>query len=89
MTSALRVIVTTAAIAALVLAVSWIGARAMRNARKGSHGAAAIGWTLLFFGFGMAPPPTPQQQVEDMNRVRKNERTGNDTLDDGQPSRTS
>jgi hypothetical protein len=82
MTSALRVIVTTAVLAAVAVGIAWIGTRAMRNARKGSHGAAAIGWALLFFGFGMAPPPTPQQQVEDTNRVRKNERTGNDTLDD-------
>src|SRR5262249_31319219 len=87
-TSVLRIVVTTAAVAAVVTGVVWIGSRAMRNARKGSHGAAAIGWALLFFGFGMAPPPTPQQQVEDTNRVRKNERTGNDTLDDeDQPSR--
>ena len=82
MTSVLRTVVTTAIIAAVVIGAGWIGTRAMRNARKGSHGAAAIGWALLFFGFGMAPPPTPQQQVEDSNRVRKNEKTGNDTLDD-------
>lgn len=88
MTSALRIVVITIIVAAAVLGVAWVGARAMRNARKGSHGAAAIGWALLFFGFGMAPPPTPQQQVEDKNRESKNERTGNDTLDDDhQPSR--
>jgi hypothetical protein len=81
-TSLLHIVVTTVIVAAVVIGVVWIGARAMRNARKGSHGAAAIGWALLFFGFGMAPPPTPQQQVDDMNRERKNERTGNDTLED-------
>ena len=85
MNTVIRVVVITASVAALMLGAAWIGTRAMRNARKGSHGAAAIGWALLFFGFGMAPPPTPQQQVEDMNRVRKNERTGNDTLDDEDP----
>lgn len=83
MNSVVRAVVTLIVVAAVVLGVGWIGARAMRNARKGSHGAAAIGWALLFFGFGMPPPPTPQQTVEDMNRARKNERTGNDTLDDG------
>jgi hypothetical protein len=82
-THVVRIIVTTIVVAAGVLCVVWIGARAMRNARKGSHGAAAIGWALLFFGFGMAPPPTPQQTIEDTNRERKNERAGNDTLDDG------
>ncbi len=89
MTSALRIVVTIAVAAVVVIGVGWIGTRAMRNARKGSHGAAAIGWALLFFGFGMAPPPTPQQTVEDMNRERKNERTGNDSLDDDddQPAR--
>jgi hypothetical protein len=81
-TSLLHIVVTTVIVAAVVIGVVWIGARAMRNARKGSHGATAIGWALLFFGFGMAPPPTPQQQVEDTNRERKNERAGNDTLDD-------
>jgi hypothetical protein len=81
-TRLLHIVVTTVIVAAVVTGVVWIGARAMRNARKGSHGAAAIGWALLFFGFGMAPPPTPQQQVDDMNRERKNERTGNDTLED-------
>ena len=69
-----------------MIGIVWVGARAMRNARKGSHGAAAaIGWVLLFFGFGMAPPPTPQQQVEDMNRERKNERTGKGSLADEEP----
>jgi hypothetical protein len=88
LTGALRIIVTSVLAAAVVIGVAWIGARAMRNARQGSHGAAAIGWALLFFGFGMAPPPTPQQQVEDMNRERKNERTGNDAFDDDdRPSR--
>ena len=88
MTLVLRILVTTVVAAAVVLGIGWVGARAMRNARKGSHSAAAIGWALLFFGFGMPPPPTPQQQIEDMNRERKNERTGNDTLDedDDRPS---
>jgi hypothetical protein len=87
-TSVLRIVVTTAIVTAVAIGVGWIGTRAMRNARKGSHGAAAIGWALLFFGFGMAPPPTPQQTVEDMNRERKNERTGSDPLDDDDhPSR--
>lgn len=85
MTDVPRTIIIAIVIATMVVGVVWIGARAMRNARKGSHGAAAIGWALLFFGFGMAPPPTPQQQVEDTNRERKNERTGNDSLDDDLP----
>jgi len=78
----LRIVVTIVVVVVAVIGIVWIGTRAMRNARKGSHGAAAIGWALLFFGFGMAPPPTPQQQVEDMNRERKNQRVGNDTLED-------
>ncbi len=82
MTSVLRIVVTTAIAAAVAIGAGWVVARAMRYARKGSHGAAAIGWALLFFSFGMAPPPTPQQQVEDRNRERKNERAGNDELDD-------
>ena len=82
MTSVLRIVVTTAIVAVVAIGASWFGTRAMRYARKGSQGAAAIGWALLFFGFGMPPPPTPQQQVEDSNRERKNERAGNDELDD-------
>lgn len=90
MTGALHLVVTITVVATAAIGIAWLGARALRNARKGSHGAAAIGWALLFLGFGMAPPPTPQQQVEDMNRERQKERGGSDPLDDAlrRPPRT-
>ncbi len=82
LTGVLRFVTTTAIAAAVAIGALWIAMRAMRNARKGSHGAAAIGWVLLFLGFGIPPPPTPQQQVEDMSRERGKEKTGSDTDDD-------
>ena len=90
MTGALRIVVTTAVVAAAAIGIAGLGARAMRGARKGSHGAAAIGWALLFLGFGIPPPPTPQQQVEDMNREGQKDRSGSDPLDDNfnRPRRT-
>ena len=80
LTGVLRLVVTASVIATTAIAIAWIGTRAMRNARKG---AAVAGWALLFLGFGIPPPPTPQQQVEDMNRERgSRERSGTDALDD-------
>jgi hypothetical protein len=80
LTAVLRIVVTTVVVAMTVIGVAWFGARAMRNVRKG---AAVGGWVLLFLGFGIPPPPTPQQQVEDMNRERgSKERSGSDTLDE-------
>jgi hypothetical protein len=80
LTGVLPLVVTATIAVTTVIGVAWLGARALRNLRKG---AAVGGWVLLFLGFGIPPPPTPQQQVEDMNRERgSKQRTGTDTLDD-------
>ena len=44
---------------------------AIRWARKGSAGAAFIGWALLLLGAGMNPQPPPQEQVEEARNRRK------------------
>jgi hypothetical protein len=61
----------TAAIAALLWLIGAGSVRAIRWARKGSPGAAFIGWALLFFGAGMNPQPPPQEQVEEANRQKR------------------
>lgn len=47
------------ALLALYLAVRMIGA-----ARKKPTGVGAVGWALLFLGFGRMPPPPPASQIE-------------------------
>jgi hypothetical protein len=64
-------IAVTAAVAALLWFIAAGCARAIRWARKGSPGAAFIGWALLFFGAGMNPQPPPQEQVEEANRQKR------------------
>jgi hypothetical protein len=64
-------IAVTAAVAALLWLIIAGAARATRWARKGSPGAAFIGWALLLLGSGMNPQPPPQEQVETANRQKK------------------
>ena len=79
--NASHILIVTAVIAATLTGGVWVCTRAMRNARKGHPGAAAAGWALLFLGFGIPPPPTPQQQTEDLNREQgSKERSGDGTL---------
>lgn len=61
----------TALVAALLWLLITFSARSVRWARKGSPGAAFIGWALLLLGSGMNPQPPPQEQVEQANRQRK------------------
>ncbi len=59
------------AIGAMVGLLIAAAARCVRWARKGSPGAALIGWALLFLGAGMNPQPPPQEQVEEANRQKR------------------
>jgi hypothetical protein len=61
----------TVAVAALLWLIVAASVRAVRWARKGSPGAAFIGWALLFLGAGMNPQPPPQEQVEEANRQKR------------------
>lgn len=47
------------ALLAIYLAVRMVGA-----AKKKPTGAGAVGWALLFLGFGRMPPPPPASQIE-------------------------
>jgi hypothetical protein len=64
-------VAVTAAMAALLWLIVTSSVRAVRWARKGSPGAAFIGWALLLFGAGMNPQPPPQEQVEEANRHKR------------------
>ena len=64
---------------ALVLVVFWIAARSLRVARRGSSGAGAVGWALLFLSSGRMPPPPPASQIEvDISGKRARESSRDD-----------
>lgn len=49
----------------------WLGARALRGARRGVLGARGVGWALLFLSSGRMPPPPPASQIEQEMQTRK------------------
>jgi hypothetical protein len=57
---ALIVLLATAA----VFVILWVGARALRTAKRSSTGVGAVGWALLFLTSGRMPPPPPASQIE-------------------------
>lgn len=58
------IIVEVLGAAALALFGIYLAVRMVRNAKKKPTGAGAIGWALLFLGFGRMPPPPPASQIE-------------------------
>jgi hypothetical protein len=66
-----RFIMVTAVCAGLLWLIIAIAVRATSRARKGSPGAALIGWALLFLSAGFNPQPPPQEQVEEANRQKR------------------
>lgn len=71
MSSVVTFILVTAALTALVWALSRFFGRAMRSARLGIPGASGVGWALLFLTSGRMPPPPPASQIEQEMQTRK------------------
>ena len=76
MSSALQFILLVVAGTAAVWMIGLFVRRAMRAAKNGSRGSAAIAWTLLFFSSGRMPPPPPQEYTEQEVKQRKSQATG-------------
>ncbi len=58
------IIVEVLGTAALALFAIYLAVRMVGNAKKKPAGARAVGWALLFLGFGRMPPPPPASQIE-------------------------
>ncbi len=54
--------VLSACAVVLILAISAV--RLVGKAKRSPTGAGAVGWALLFLGFGRMPPPPPASQIE-------------------------
>lgn len=63
MTTTLIIIEVLGTVAMALLAI-FLAVRMVGAAKKKPTGAGAVGWALLFLGFGRMPPPPPASQVE-------------------------
>lgn len=67
--------------AGMALLAIYLAVRMVRAVKKKPTGAGAVGWALLFLGFGRMPPPPPASQIE-LEVASKKDRLASLDIDD-------